>query len=422
MATIQRKNNGSYLITVSCGYDSNGKQKRAREVYKPVATTEAKVKKELDKEVIRFEEECKHCGFDGARTTFGKYYEDKWLPWGRTHLTARALLDYTHHIETRALPSLSDKKLVNIKSGDIREIIEKMVADGLAIGTQRKCVTALNSVFSLAWSDDVIQINPVAKAKVMIERDENKGEIKSFTIEQTKQFLAFLDEDFYTVHRASQQVRGGVTVDIAEYKEKHSIDAMWKAYFYTALFSGCRRGEELELRWTDIDFENNMIVIDKATSSVNGQRFTKDTKTKAGVRSFSLSATCIDRLKAWKVEQMERSLQLGTYWKGYRGKDFDKNYIFVKADGSPMAVDSPRQALERIINRYNEAHEEKLPELTLHQLRHTCGSMLVALGNDIATVSARLGHSNPAVTLRYYVHSDATKDSEASDSLTSALG
>jgi integrase len=55
-------------------------------------------------------------------------------------------------------------------------------------------------------------------------------------------------------------------------------------------------------------------------------------------------------------------------------------------------------------------------------LRHTHASQLIASDVDVVTVSKRLGHSSPAITLRIYAHLFATDDSKASAAINSALG
>jgi integrase len=82
-----------------------------------------------------------------------------------------------------------------------------------------------------------------------------------------------------------------------------------------------------------------------------------------------------------------------------------------------MDLSTPNQAFKRIIKRYNAEHDDKLPEITLHCLRHTSATLLIAQHNDIKTVSARLGHSNVSTTMDIYAHALEERDKAASDSL-----
>jgi integrase len=62
------------------------------------------------------------------------------------------------------------------------------------------------------------------------------------------------------------------------------------------------------------------------------------------------------------------------------------------------------------------------PEITLHSLRHTHASMLIASGMDILTISRRLGHANPTVTLNVYGHLIAGSDDKAAQIMEAAFG
>ena len=59
---------------------------------------------------------------------------------------------------------------------------------------------------------------------------------------------------------------------------------------------------------------------------------------------------------------------------------------------------------------------------SLHALRHTHASQLLAAGVDVVTVSRRLGHSNPTVTLNVYAHLFGNPDERASETVERALG
>jgi integrase len=121
---------------------------------------------------------------------------------------------------------------------------------------------------------------------------------------------------------------------------------------------------------------------------------------------------------------MMLSLHLQGLWKGYTGKEFDRNFIFIQMEtGMPMDVGTPTHKFKEILKMYNETHgsENQLPEITLHELRHTSATLLLANGTDIETVSHRLGHSKASTTLDIYGHAMKKMDSKASDTLESIL-
>ena len=63
----------------------------------------------------------------------------------------------------------------------------------------------------------------------------------------------------------------------------------------------------------------------------------------------------------------------------------------------------------------------KLPRVRFHALRHTHASALIASGLDVLTISRRLGHASPAVTLTIYGHLFRNRDREAADVIEVAL-
>jgi integrase len=63
-----------------------------------------------------------------------------------------------------------------------------------------------------------------------------------------------------------------------------------------------------------------------------------------------------------------------------------------------------------------------MPEVTFHSLRHTLASQLIDAGVDIVTISKRLGHAKPDITLRIYAHLFRNDDGKAAAAINAALG
>ena len=69
----------------------------------------------------------------------------------------------------------------------------------------------------------------------------------------------------------------------------------------------------------------------------------------------------------------------------------------------------------------DRAEELGVPDVTLHALRHTHASQLIEAGIDVVTISKRLGHANPTVTLRIYAHLFRKRDDKAAAAINAAL-
>ena len=107
-------------------------------------------------------------------------------------------------------------------------------------------------------------------------------------------------------------------------------------------------------------------------------------------------------------------IQIGSQWTGC-------GHIFIQWDGSQMHPTTPDGVMRKIINRYNSSHEEQLPHVTPHGLRHTSATLLISQNIDIRTVSNRLGHAQTSTTMNIYTHALQKKDEQAAQTLESLL-
>ena len=109
------------------------------------------------------------------------------------------------------------------------------------------------------------------------------------------------------------------------------------------------------------------------------------------MRTVTASKTVMNLLKQYRNQQLEQKLKLGTAWQ-------NEPYVFVLDDGTPISPNLPYKWFVNFLERHN------LPKITFHQLRHTIASILIASGEDVVTVSGRLGHSDKSITLNTYSH------------------
>ena len=158
------------------------------------------------------------------------------------------------------------------------------------------------------------------------------------------------------------------------------------------LSTGMRRGELLALRWKDVDFETAMIQVERALEQTKtGLRF-KEPKTKHGRRQLTVPNSIMRELRGHRRRQSEARLALGL------GKGSDDELVFRQPDGRPMKPDSLSSEWWRLVGAL------KMPKVSLHAWRHTHASQLIAAGLDVLTISRRLGHGSPSITLDVYSH------------------
>lgn len=139
----------------------------------------------------------------------------------------------------------------------------------------------------------------------------------------------------------------------------------WRTLFATMIFTGLRIGEALALTWED----------------VNGSIRVTSGKTKAAEREIMLIHSVDMMMKKHRLAQPP-----GT------------KYIFANREGRPVARREALRALRAAEKRAG------LPDYTLHELRHTFASILIAQGEPVTLIAHQLGHKDPSITLGTYAH------------------
>ncbi|WP_063780898.1 site-specific integrase [Nonomuraea sp. SBT364] len=187
------------------------------------------------------------------------------------------------------------------------------------------------------------------------------------------------------------------------------------AFFHLAAYTGARRGELLNLRWTDVDLDKPQIHITGTAAVLDRQRIEGTTKSGRS-RVVSLDAGTVKVLKAHRAQQDEERLKLGESWKGGHA------YVFTTGWGDPIFPDTPSSLMPKLIATHNKQNPRTpLPHARLHDLRHIHATTLLMAGTPVHVVAARLGHADPAITLRVYAHVIHEQAATAADIFAQAV-
>lgn len=178
----------------------------------------------------------------------------------------------------------------------------------------------------------------------------------------------------------------------------------WGPFFRLALGTGARRGELLALRWEDVsipDLGPATIIVCRAfvePKGKGGRIVEKGTKTDR-VRSIPLGALAIDALRSQWAKQAQERRESGAAYA-------DSGHVFQGELGGPVGPDLATKAFAR-------SRRQARVKATLHDLRHTAASWMLASGVDIAAVAKILGHTTPSTTLGIYAHVLPASESSA---------
>lgn len=238
-------------------------------------------------------------------------------------------------------------------------------------------LSVINRIFKYAVLMDILDSNPFDKViKPKSRQVQRKGNF--LTKEELKEFLklaqtATLSYFFPLVHLMS--------------------------------YTGLRQGEALALKWSDIDFENKKITVNKTAARIKEKQTLQTPKTKNSKRVISIDPTTLSILKSWKKDQIKIYFKNGKHFEG------DENFIFTNQRGYWVHIHNFIRYFKRFIA------DHKLKPITPHGLRHTHASLLFSAGVEPKNISDRLGHSTVQITLDLYTHITEEQRTDTVDKL-----
>ena len=290
---------------------------------------------------------------------------------------------YNHHIS----PHIGNFLLCEIKTIDIRRLINILEREGFGYSTQNRVRIMLSDMFDKAIMDDYMIKNPARGVKVT-----NK-------------------EDF---------TRRVLTKD-----EQNIFFELSKGTFFDNLYvvmitTGMRIGEVCALTWDDIDLENKRI---KVTKTLSYQKFEGDTnrsfhigppKTRTSNREIPISKRCEIALKKQFV--LRNNIMSRKYIKPVKGFE---NLLFVSIYGRPVCTQTVTDAMDKLVREINETRDdaEQMLRITPHCFRHTFATRCFEAGIPPKTVQTLLGHASLDMTMNLYTHVMDDKKDEALEAL-----
>jgi integrase len=355
--------NGKWRADVSLGYDANGKRKR-----KPVyGRTQKEVRQKLDD----LKQQLAQGTLSTDKLTVKEYLE-RWLSEKARQVKPRTAELYREQAERYVIPHIGRTRLSKLTPMQVQEMMGAL-ADKVGIPTANKARKLLYGALKQAvrW-----QLVPRNVCEAVDPFKENAVEMKLWTPAEAVQFL-----DTARVHRLH-------------------------AAFYLLMATGLRRGEVLGLQWQDL--KGDRLHIRRSYTIIGGKPAWSTPKTQKGVRFVVVPADALAVLELHRQQQAEERAFLGAAW-------LDGDFIFTLPDGCPVAPGTFHKMWLRL------QKEASVPQVRLHDLRHLHVSLLVKQGFDPRAIADRVGHTDPAFTMRRYAHMFEEQRQAAAMNLTDLL-
>lgn len=330
--------------------------------------------KDLEKQYIEF----KHSLYNGINIDNDKItlkqWAEKWYDINISQKEYNTRKNIRNLLDNHIYPNLGNIKLKNLKVINIKELQNKMIAEGLTSNCNRT-ITTIKRILNEAVENDIIQKNVAFNIK----------SIKYTKIE--KQPLSTY-EDMLLLNVAK--------------KHKYGL------FFLILRYTGIRTEEIIPLTIEDIDLTNKRIIINKATYFEKNQPKIKTTKNKKTRKVPILDIIYKDLEK--HIEDCKNKKQ---------------TLLFVKqSDGKMLTKITVRWMLTSFLNSINKLYEEEQKEtnnnfrltkenkinFSNHQLRHSYCTMLYYAGIKIKKAQELMGHSSADMVYNIYTHLDEEKE------------
>ena len=321
----------------------------------------------------------------------------------KSELRSTTMTNYVYTYDRYVRKGFGRKQITEVRYSDVLTFYQALLEKGLSVSTVESVHSVLHPTFQLAVRDHILRSNPSDEVISEIKK-KLKGRPEprhALSIEEQRAFLDYLDKpEFYR----------------------------WKPLFVTMFGTGCRVGEIIGLRWSDLDFTNGSISINHNVTyyprSDKGYRCEFQVslpKTKAGIRTVPMLEKVKEALELEKKNQKQYGYHSLVELDGMSG------FIFCNRFGNLHNPASINREIKRIVDDHNAQEEVKakrehrdpvmIPRFSCHITRHTFCTRLCENETNVKVIQSVMGHKDIQTTLDIYAEVSEKKKKEIFDNL-----
>ena len=299
---------------------------------------------------------------------FAEYAHHYLESYAKTACKRNTWVGYEVMIRLHLVPAWKGKHLDQVTRADVKQLLLQKQQAGLAAGTVENIKALISGIFTHAYEDEILAVNPALKLGKYIKKQDQRRHIKPLTREQVSHFLAVVRDQF---------------------PEHYPL-------VLCAFRTGMRQGELLALAWDDVDFVGCAIEVRRSYS--HGHWSTpKSHKGRTVDMSNQLAAVLREHRE--RLRRRSRGSLPTTRMSTGRKEAVLLQLVFPSEAGSPLCGDNFRR---RVFKRMIEAAD--VPRFRFHDIRHTFASLLLTQGEPLHYVKEQMGHASIQTTVDVYGH------------------
>lgn len=329
-----------------------------------------------------------------SNMTLNEYF-DFWLnTFANTRRKATTITTYRSYYDTYIRETIGTKAISKITKVDVQIIINNMIKNGLQNSTLSNLKSCLNKVFECALDDDIVRKNPCKSIELPLPNAKKREAI------DPDQIVIFMD-----YIKSSER-----------FKYHYPL-------FVVLFNSGMRIGELAGLTWSDIDFSEGTININKSLNRYRKKDhgFTVGLgtpKSKTSKRVIAFNNVIKKALLVQKMQNTKTDTKISLPFVDDNGVviDYISDFVFLNKRGNVWSGTTVAELIRTIVEDQNKSvkgtDKPVLKEFSPHMVRHTFTSVAYETGADVKIVSEILGHASTNVTLDRYTHLSDKKKKE----------